>query len=118
MNIKIYKKNFDLTEPFRQYLQDKFKVVEKYQKNIISFVIELSRDQHHNKGEVFTVAVHVSLPNKQNIILKETSSDARAAVDDVQEKLIRQLVKYKEKNISKIRKNIRRFKSLKFWQKN
>ena len=117
MNIKIYKKNFDLTEPFRQYLQEKFKLIEKYKENIISFVIDLSRDQHHNKGEVFTIVVHVSLPNKQNIILKETNSDARIAVDSIQEKLIRQLTKYKEKNSSKIRKNIRRFKSLKFWQK-
>jgi putative sigma-54 modulation protein len=114
MDIKIYKKNFDLTDPFRQYLQEKFKAIEKYQENIITFSVELARDQHHKKGEVFTVGVQVSLPQKQTIIIKETHQDARAAVDVVQDKLMRQLVKYKEKS----QKIGRRFKSLKFWQKN
>jgi putative sigma-54 modulation protein len=117
MDIKIYKKNFDLNDPFRQYLQEKFKAVEKYKENILSFSVELARDQHHKKGEVFTVGAQVSLPQKQSIIIKETHQDAHAAVDAVQDKLIRQLVKHKDKNQGLIRKSAQNLKALKFWQK-
>ena len=117
MDIKIYNKNFDLTEPFEKYLKNKFQTLDKYKETILSFSVELSRDQHHQKGEVFTVEARVNLPYKKSILVKESHRDARAAVDKAQEKLIRQLVKFKDKNISQLRKASQKFKALKFWQK-
>jgi ribosomal subunit interface protein len=117
MDIKIYNRNFDLTKPFEQYLRDKFQVLERYQKTILSFSVELSRDQHHQKGEVFTVEARINLPHKKSIMVKEVHQDARAAVDRAQEKLTRQLVKFKDKNISQLRKASQKIKALKFWQK-
>ena len=43
MKIQIYNQNFDLTEPFRQYLQDRFDVLDKYQANILDFQVKLIR---------------------------------------------------------------------------
>jgi len=117
MNIKIYNKNFDLTEPFRQYLEEKFNGLEKYKENILSFTVELSRDQRHQKGEVFNIEVHVNLPHKQTLLVKETNADPRAAVDLAQEKLTRQLIKFKNKNISKAKRESKNFKSFKFWNR-
>jgi putative sigma-54 modulation protein len=118
MNIQIYNQNFDLTDSFKEYLEDKFNSLDKYQEKILSFNVNLSRDQKHNKGEVFTVEVRVSLPQKQTLMAKESNIDARAAVDAVQDKIARQLVKYKDKNLSRWRKNARKIKSLKFWRRN
>lgn len=118
MDIKIYNKNFDLTEAFQTYIQEKFDTLDKYQKDIISFSVDIKRDPHHRKGEIFTVEAHLFLPNKQEIIIKEAHQDARAAIDIVQDKIARQLVKQKNKTTSKLRKNINIFKSLKFWNKN
>jgi ribosomal subunit interface protein len=117
MKIQIYNQNFDLTDSFKIYLEDKFNSLEKYQADIIDFQVKLIRDQHHNKGEVYTVETKMFLPNKKSIFVKEIDSDARAAVDKAQEKLARLLVKNKDKRFGKLRKNIKSFKSLKFWKK-
>jgi len=117
MDIKIHSHNFDLTEPFKEYLQLKFDALEKYQENIFYCKVELSRDQKHQKGEVYTIEAHLGLRNKNVITAKEINADARAAVDLVQDKLARQLIKFKDKYASKDRKRNKYFKSLKFWHK-
>jgi ribosome-associated translation inhibitor RaiA len=85
--------------------------------SITDFQVKLIRDQHHQKGEIYTVEAKVSLANSVPIFVKETDSDARAAVDNVQEKLARLLVKSKGKKFAKLRKSIKKFRSLKFWKK-
>lgn len=117
MEIKIYNKNFDLSESFREYLIDKFSTLDKYHDNIIHFNVDLVRDQHHKKGEVYKIEVNVTLPEKKVIRIKEKHSDPRAAVDIAQEKTARQIVKSKEKRFSKLRKQARHLKSLKFWKR-
>lgn len=116
MNIKIYNKNFDLTDSFEIYLQDKFSSLDKYQEEINSFEVNLSRDQHHKKGEVFQVEVKLALPNKKQLVLSEMHADPRAAIDILQDKLTRQLLKLKDKNISRWKRAANSIKSLKFWQ--
>ena len=116
MNIKIYNKNFDLTDSFEVYLQDKFSSLDRYQKDISSFEVNLSRDQHHKKGEVFQVEVKIALPNKKQLVLSEMHADPRAAIDILQDKLSRQLLKLKDKNISRWKRAPNSIKSLKFWQ--
>lgn len=109
MNIKIYNKNFDLTDSFRQYLEEKFRSLEKFDSQIMDFNVELTRDQHHKKGEVYTVEARVVSPQRKTLLMRETNIDARAAVDILEEKIQRQLIKQKDK-----RK--RNWKSLKFWK--
>lgn len=116
MNIKIYNKNFDLTDSFEIYLRDKFSSLDRYQEEISSFEVNLSRDQHHKKGEVFQVELKVALPNKKQLILSEMHADPRAAIDILQDKLSRQLLKIKDKNISRWKRATNSIKSLKFWQ--
>jgi putative sigma-54 modulation protein len=117
MQIQIYNQNFDLSEPFRQYLQEKFDSLDKYQANILDFQVKLIRDQHHQKGDVYIIEVKLSLPNTEPIFIREEASDARATVDKVQEKLARLLVKNKNKKLGRLRRNIKKFQSLKFWKK-
>ena len=117
MEIKIYKQNFNLGDDFEVYLRDKFSALDKYQEDILDFQVNLKGDRHRRKGDVYKVEVKIILPHKKPIIIKETDSDALRAVDMAQEKIARQLVKYKDKDVSRLRKNIRRFKSLKFWKK-
>ena len=118
MKIQIHNQNFDLTDAYKQYLEDKFYSLEKYQENILGFQVTLKRDQKHNKGDVYTVEAVVSLPQKKNIVVKETDNDAHRVIDLVQDKLARQLVKSKKKRFARIRKSSRYFKSLKFWKRN
>ncbi len=117
MEIQIYKNNFDLTDPFKQYIEEKFGALTKYHENIISFKVELSRDQKHNKGDVFTIEARLQLPQHKNIMIKENHIDARAAVDIAQEKLARQLLKIKDKQVSKTKRTSKLLRSIRFWGK-
>lgn len=118
MEIKIYNKNYELTEHFREYLLDKFNSLDKYQEEIISFTVNISRDQRHQKGDVYEIEALLSMPSKQTIVASEEADDPYAAVDGVQDKLARQLVKFKDKFDSKKRNKRKLFKSLKFWDRN
>lgn len=118
MEIKIHNKNYELTEHFRQYLLDKFDSLDKYGDDILSFNVNIARDQKHQKGEVYKIEAIVTMPAKQSIIIKETAEDPYMAVDTVQDKMARQLVKQKEKFTSKKRSKRELLKSLKFWHKN
>lgn len=118
MDIKIYNKNFDLTQPLREYLLEKFGLLEKYQMDILGFHVELTRDQRHHKGEVYNLEVHIHLPDKKILTLKEVQDDAYAAIDILQTRIARQLVKHKAKNMSKWKRASQRIKTFKFWHKN
>lgn len=118
MKIQIHQQNFDLTDPFKEYLENKLNTLEKYQEDILSCQVTLNRDPKHQKGEIFTVEVRLSLPRTSTLIVRETDADARRAVDIVQDKLARQLVKFKDKKSSKSRNAAKYFKSLKFWKRN
>lgn len=117
MKIQIYNHNFDISDSLNQYIEEQFASLEKYNLDILNFQVKLIRDQHHQKGEVYTVEVKVTLPNKEPIFVKDDAEDPRAAVDSVQEKLSRILVRTKNKRIDKLRKSIKHFKKLKFWRK-
>lgn len=117
MKIQIYNKNFDLSDHFQKYLEDKFSTLDKYQEDILSFQVNLSRDQHHNKGEVYNIDVKIDLPKKKTILASESDTDPMSAVDSALDKLTRQLLKYKDKKTDRFRKKIKYFKSLKFWKK-
>lgn len=117
MDIKIYNKNYELTDHFREYLEDKFNTLDKYQEDITNFVVNISRDQKHQKGDVYELEAIASLLGKQSIVIKENADDPYAAVDMVQDKMARQLVKFKDKFASKKRSKRRLLKSLKFWSK-
>ena len=92
--------------------------MDKYQENILNFQVNINRDAKHQKGEIFSLEAIVTMPNKATLVAKVNHQDARAAVDMAQDNISRQLVKYKDKKISKLRKSTKYFKSLKFWRKN
>lgn len=117
MKIQIHHQNFELTEPFQKYLNQKFSTLNKYQANILNFQVNINRDAKHQSGDIFSLEVLVTMPNKVTLVARENHQDARAAVDLIQENIARQLVKYKDKRVSKLRKNTKYFKSLKFWKK-
>ncbi|PWB38236.1 MAG: ribosomal subunit interface protein [Parcubacteria group bacterium] len=117
MDIKIYNRNFDLTQPLRDYLHEKFGALEKYNMNILGFHVEMNRDNHHQKGEVYNIEVHLHLPDKQTITMKEIQDDAYAAIDLLQTKIARAMVKLKAKNTSKFRRAAGKLRALKFWSK-
>lgn len=117
MNITIYHKNFELSPNIREYIEEKFSVLEKYQMDILNFHVELNHHTHHQKGNIFTVDVHISLPGKQKLYIQENQGDLYTAIDLLQTRIARQLVKHKAITLSKIKRGSKIIKSLKFWKR-
>ncbi len=98
MDYQVYSKNLDITDSLREYLDMKLAHVDKLSVSPIACRVDLSRDQHHRKGEIFRVEINMNVPGRLLRIV-EQHSDVRAAIDLATDKLVRQLQKFKGKKI-------------------
>lgn len=108
MQIKILGQKLVLTPAIQEYIEMKMKSLEKLMtryedKREILVRFELSRETHHHKGKVFYAEANIHLPGKE-IRAEGNEASARAAIDNVKDILKIELVRYKEKMISR-RKN-------------
>lgn len=87
MNIQLSTQNFDVTEPLREYVEEKIGHIGRGDTEInASAHVRISRDHHHKHGEVFTLSVHVTLPSR-SFSAETHAGDPYAATDLAQEKL-------------------------------
>jgi putative sigma-54 modulation protein len=102
MQITIKTKDLDLTEPLKQYIEDKIGGLEKFLEKLeeqgeLLCEIEVSRtSKHHKKGDVFYAEAILGLPGRR-IRATDQEFDARVAIDRVRDVLQRQIVGYREK---------------------
>ncbi|MFA6304691.1 MAG: ribosome-associated translation inhibitor RaiA [Patescibacteria group bacterium] len=96
MKYQLYVKNFEITPSLREYLADKLKKMEHFSDKIISFNIDLSRDAHHHKGQVYRAEFNIAV-GKKLVRVVETDFDIHAAIDKARDNAARQLTKIKEK---------------------
>jgi ribosomal subunit interface protein len=105
MEIKFYSKNVELTEKIKDQFRKKLLFLKKYKGEIdvLNVLVDISRDAHHKKGNVFRVEVNVDMPGK---VLRSTeeSYDIISGLDVVLEKLERQARDLKDRVVSTRRK--------------
>lgn len=105
MEIKFYAKNIDLTEKIKEQFSKKLSSLKKYKGSIdvLRVRVDLSRDAHHKKGDVFRVEVNVDMPGK---VLRsvEESFDIVSGLDVVSDKLERQARDLKDKIVTNRKK--------------
>ena len=94
MNIKINCRQMDLTKNLREYAESKIGKFKKYLSNITEATVTLSVEKYRHKAEVL-LKVNGSLIQAESI-----TDEMYSAIDDVVEKLAKQVRKYKEKNAS------------------
>lgn len=107
MQYQIYSKNVLITDILREYLDVKLAHFDRLELTPISFRVDISRDTHHKKGEIFRVEFNMNIPGKFLRVV-ELDVDVRAAIDLACDKLLRQTKKYK----SRKRDSQRRFSNL------
>jgi putative sigma-54 modulation protein len=112
MEYQVYSKQLEVTDSLREYLDMKLEHVDKLSVAPIACRVDLSRDQHHRKGDIFRVEINMNVPGNLLRIV-EQHSDIRAAIDLATDKLIRQLQKFKGKKIDTKRRLGRLMKSFK-----
>lgn len=91
MSIIITGNHIDITPAIRSYIQEKFKRLEKHSDNLINphVVLEVKKDRHKAEATMHN--------NKKNIFAVAEAHNMYAAIDDLTNKLERQIQKHKEK---------------------
>ncbi len=113
MKIAIKATNMELTDPIRDYVNEKIGDVEKFYDGIIDARVEVGKTtNHHNKGDVFRAEVNLRVPEKGIIRAESTQSDLYMAITEVKNDLHRQLKSHKEKFNTKHKKMGRLMKRL------
>ena len=103
MNIQIHTRNVKIPSEVRSAVEDQVNKLGKYVKNLIGIHVDISKDTHHKKGEVFRIECNVHIPRKiiRGIKTGETLVMALGAV----EKILK--VKVSEENKKRIDKKKR-----------
>ncbi len=100
MKISILGTDLDVTPSLKTYTEEKFgalaKLVKHYdEEGVAELKVDLARStNHHKKGLVFRVDANLRLPGKM-LRGDDENTDIRAAIDVVEEKLRREIEKYK-----------------------
>jgi putative sigma-54 modulation protein len=91
MNIIVNGRHIEITNALKDYAESKVKKFEKYLSPITEAIVTLSVQKYRHKAEVLLKA------NGHMIQAESVTEEAYSAIDEVIEKLERQIKKYKEK---------------------
>lgn len=100
-NIIITGKDFQLTQPLKDYVNKKMSKITKMSGlRIQEIKVELDFDKNQKSGQIYRSEMSVQLPGR---IIKagQKGYNMREAIDSCLPKLIEQVVKYKDKFISR-----------------
>jgi ribosomal subunit interface protein len=105
MKINIQSHNLELTDVLREYAEKRIasaeKLLEKTQSDVL-YEVELSKQTHHKKGDVFYAEVNLSVGGDLFRATAEGES-VEATIDKVRDELVRELRKKKTKRINFLR---------------
>lgn len=109
MNIKIKTTNLHLSEPIKQYVEDKIGGLTKHQSDLQLARIELEMRLEKHTSKKFRAEATIDAPHK--VYRAESREvDIYAAVDTLIPKLLHQLEREKTKRVKKLRKTQRQLK--------
>ncbi len=95
MNIIINGRHLDITPAIRSYSEDKIKKFDKYIPNINEAIVTLSVEKYRHKAEVLLRVNGVMLQ------AESVTEEIYSSIDEVAEKMERQVKKHKEKITSR-----------------
>ena len=91
MQLNITGRHVEITQPLRNYVEEKIERIERHFDHITNVHVVLSVEKLQQKAEA---TVHVS---GDDIFAEDTEEDMYAAIDGLVAKLDRQVLKHKEK---------------------
>ncbi len=109
MRTEIKATNIELTDAIKERVQLKANMLDRFMNvphaptNPIAFVeVEKLTGSHHKKGDVFRCEWMFDLGSKL-LRVEKTSADLYKSIEKVKDEMERQLIRLKEKNLSKRR---------------
>ena len=95
MNFKLTGNHVEITDAMRDYVTSKIEKITRHFDHVIDVSVILSVEKHKQKAEA---NVHV---RGKDIFVEADGTDMYASIDSLIDKLDRQVLKHKEKNIEK-----------------
>nr|WP_314234427.1 ribosome-associated translation inhibitor RaiA [uncultured Campylobacter sp.] len=96
MNLNIVGKQFELTEAIKNYVENAFETLEKYNLDIISGRCVISADEKQGK-KGFVVDFSLNLAHQDTIVVRQKDKDLYAAVDLIVERASKVLRRYHDR---------------------
>ena len=107
MIINIKGSNINLTEPIKQYAEDKIMGLTKFFSNITQADVDIGMQSHHHlKGKIYYAEVNLHVPGKILRVVRDCE-DLYKAIDKVKDHLKVELTGLKEKMRRKDKKVLR-----------
>ncbi len=95
MNLKLTGNHVEITDPMREYVISKISKITRHFDHVIDVSVILSVDKLKQKAEA---NVHI---RGKDIFVETDSEDMYASIDSLVDKLDRQILKHKEKNLER-----------------
>lgn len=114
MNIDIKNTNITLTPAISDYIEKRLDKIKRIigEDPSLQCDVELGRTtEHHHKGDIFRAEIHI-VGSGKNLYASSQKEDLYAAIDKVQDDILRELKTDKEKKISFIRRGGARVKAI------
>lgn len=103
MQFLITGKNLDISDWMRSYVEKKLEKLDRYLPAIAEMRIELTKESTKSAQDRYVCQVTVRSSHGAVLRAEERASDIRDAVDEVTEKMYRQLTRYKGKHWERVR---------------
>jgi len=110
MKTRIKTTNTDLTIYLEELIEEKLSDIENLLKGIPNLLAEIEvglTNKHHQKGDIYRAEIQIQVPGKLLRAVSERE-DFRSALTEVKDDLQAQIKKYKDKEISGRRRNIKK----------
>ena len=112
MELFIHTQDFALQPQVEKYLREKFAKFEEliHQSGAVSrFDVYLKKVGHQESGDILNLSLRVKLRTRQ-LFTEESGADIFALIDAVQQEMLTQLRKEKEKPLARVKRGAARFK--------
>lgn len=97
MTINIRALNMELTEAIRQYAEEKFQSLEKYEPTIMHVDMQIGKEtNHHHKGDIFTCSATLEVSGDV-LKIERSEDDLYSAIDKVKDHFRETLAQRKER---------------------
>lgn len=106
MNISITGRNLELTNDIKEYTHEKIGGLTKFFDGITQARVELGKESHQQKGDVYYAHVTLSVPGK-TLRVEESEPRIQKAIDKAKDDLQSELKKYKGKLNKKAEKLVK-----------
>lgn len=113
MTTNLKGKNIELTADIRNYLDRRLDGIGKFvpEGEAVVADVELARVTKHQTGDVFLAEINIQV-NGRIFNAKSERSELFEAIDNIKDEIIRELVSYKKKRLSLLKRGGQKIKNL------